>query len=67
MKLQLELTPLQVKYLKKLVDQDSPAIEMDRYIRGKVSHKLQDAINESALQIGKDVDSSLLSIKAKEK
>ena len=66
MKHTIKLTPLQAKYLKRLVEQDDPVMEMDRYVRNKVTSKLQEVVNEFALEVGKACDESLSTLKAKE-
>jgi hypothetical protein len=60
----ITLTPLQAKYLKRLVEQDDPVMDMDRYLRTRVTSKLQELINEFAIQVGKDVDNSLQNLKS---
>jgi hypothetical protein len=66
MKQQLELTPLQVKYLQELVEKDKPTTTENRFLKDVVKKKLQHLRNEFAIEVGKACDESLSTLKAKE-
>ena len=56
MKQTLELTPLQVKYLLQLVNEDEANDTESRYMKQQVKPKLQELRNDFARVVGKEID-----------